>query len=302
MLRLHAEAFAPGHPYTARFENPFSFRKRRESARAHRRGQRCRSARAEGIIPFDQPVGWNIIGTTPVLACDYRRKKPFSAEGRGNGFAISIDRDRVLRHQASGRALEYVCRTAAEDPMIIGMEDFDHGQDGGAVRMPGRSAFRRLVQWTVIVGVPFWSATIEVRACLGNRDRAFDLVSPNAVIAIVRADESALNGARFSIAAPSPCGSDGVRLGAARSRGCRAAWLGGVDVPFLMNNRSTMVGKELWPGLGAQAEAEALESAKDVSGLLAWPGRRARSIPPGERALRVILRRRTTGSPKRGIL
>ena len=29
------------------------------------------------IIPFDQPCGWNIIGTTPILACDYRKKNPF---------------------------------------------------------------------------------------------------------------------------------------------------------------------------------------------------------------------------------
>ena len=29
------------------------------------------------IIPFDQPCGWNIIGSTPVLACDYRKEHPF---------------------------------------------------------------------------------------------------------------------------------------------------------------------------------------------------------------------------------
>ncbi len=29
------------------------------------------------IIPFDQPCGWNIIGSTPVLACDYRKEDPF---------------------------------------------------------------------------------------------------------------------------------------------------------------------------------------------------------------------------------
>lgn len=29
------------------------------------------------IIPFDQPCGWNIIGTTPILACDYRKENPF---------------------------------------------------------------------------------------------------------------------------------------------------------------------------------------------------------------------------------
>lgn len=84
IIRIHSQSdyyvymlgFAPGHPYTARFENPFSF-KRRETPGTHSRRQHRGAAGPERHHPFDQPCGWNIIGTTPILACDYRKKNPF---------------------------------------------------------------------------------------------------------------------------------------------------------------------------------------------------------------------------------
>ena len=69
--------FAPGHPYSARFEEPFSF-KRRETARIT---IPVRSVVVQQnlsvLIPFDQPSGWNIIGQTPCEICDYSRQDPF---------------------------------------------------------------------------------------------------------------------------------------------------------------------------------------------------------------------------------
>lgn len=85
IIRIHSGSdyfvymlgFAPGHPYTARFENPFSF-KRRETPRVKIPGGSIVVQLAlSDIIPFDQPCGWNIIGTTPILACDYRKANPF---------------------------------------------------------------------------------------------------------------------------------------------------------------------------------------------------------------------------------
>ena len=85
IVRIHTQSdyyvymlgFAPGHPYTARFENPFSF-KRRSSPRVRiPGGSIVVQLGLSDIIPFDQPCGWNIIGTTPVLACDYRKENPF---------------------------------------------------------------------------------------------------------------------------------------------------------------------------------------------------------------------------------
>ncbi|MDD3218261.1 MAG: 5-oxoprolinase subunit PxpB [Lachnospiraceae bacterium] len=68
---------APGHPYTARFENPFHF-KRRESPRIKIPGN-CLvvAGNQSNMIPFEQPCGWNIVGTLPVDVCDYNRKQPF---------------------------------------------------------------------------------------------------------------------------------------------------------------------------------------------------------------------------------
>lgn len=85
LIRMHSSheyyvymlGFAPGHAYAARFEEPFHF-KRRETPRVHI------SARSivvqenlSNLIPFDQPCGWNIIGTTPLTICDYTKKDPF---------------------------------------------------------------------------------------------------------------------------------------------------------------------------------------------------------------------------------
>ena len=85
IIRIHSQSdyyvymlgFAPGHPYTARFENPFSF-KRRETPRVKiPAGSIVVQLGLSDIIPFEQPCGWTIIGTTPLLACDYRKDNPF---------------------------------------------------------------------------------------------------------------------------------------------------------------------------------------------------------------------------------
>ena len=69
--------FAPGHPYSARFEEPFSF-KRRDTARL-RIPERSVVVQLNlsDLIPFEQPCGWNIIGSTPVTICDYKKEDPF---------------------------------------------------------------------------------------------------------------------------------------------------------------------------------------------------------------------------------
>lgn len=69
--------FAPGHPYSARFEEPFSF-KRRETARINIPARSVVvQQNLSGLIPFDQPCGWNIIGSTPLTICDYKKEDPF---------------------------------------------------------------------------------------------------------------------------------------------------------------------------------------------------------------------------------
>lgn len=69
--------FAPGHPYSARFEEPFSF-KRRETARINIPARSVVvQQNLSDLIPFDQPCGWNIIGSTPLTICDYNKEDPF---------------------------------------------------------------------------------------------------------------------------------------------------------------------------------------------------------------------------------
>lgn len=85
IVRMHSEheyyaymlGFAPGHAYMARFSEPFRF-KRRESPRVRiDAGSIVVQENLSNFIPFDQPCGWNIIGTTPLKICDYKRQDPF---------------------------------------------------------------------------------------------------------------------------------------------------------------------------------------------------------------------------------
>lgn len=85
LIRMHSSheyysymlGFAPGHPYMARFEEPFHF-KRREEPRVKIAAQSIVvMENLSNIIPFEQPCGWNIIGATPVIVCDYTKEDPF---------------------------------------------------------------------------------------------------------------------------------------------------------------------------------------------------------------------------------
>lgn len=85
LIRIHSGhdyyvymlGFAPGHPYTARFAEPFRF-KRRASPRVKAAGGSIVAAEnLSNILPFDQPCGWNIIGHTPVRLCNYDNESPF---------------------------------------------------------------------------------------------------------------------------------------------------------------------------------------------------------------------------------
>lgn len=84
-IRMHSEheyysymlGFAPGHAYMARFEEPFHF-KRRETPRVHIPGRSIvAQLNLSNLIPFGQPCGWNIVGSTPLEICDYQKGDPF---------------------------------------------------------------------------------------------------------------------------------------------------------------------------------------------------------------------------------
>lgn len=85
LIRIHSGhdyyvyllGFAPGHPYTARFAEPFRFKRRATPRVKVAGGSIVAAENLSNILPFDQPCGWNIIGHTPVPLCNYQNESPF---------------------------------------------------------------------------------------------------------------------------------------------------------------------------------------------------------------------------------
>ncbi len=103
--------FAPGHPYMARFERPFSF-KRRESPRVKIPGGSVVAAQnLSNLIPFDQPCGWNILGATPVVICDYQREQPFLVNAGQWVRFIPITEEEYVKIKQQVEQGTYHCKT-----------------------------------------------------------------------------------------------------------------------------------------------------------------------------------------------
>ncbi|MCD8020999.1 MAG: 5-oxoprolinase subunit PxpB [Clostridiales bacterium] len=69
--------FAPGHPYMARFEEPYRFKRRSEPRVNIPARSVVVQLNLSDLIPFDQPCGWNIIGSTPLELYDESKENPF---------------------------------------------------------------------------------------------------------------------------------------------------------------------------------------------------------------------------------
>lgn len=106
--------FAPGHPYSARFEEPFSF-KRRETARINIPARSVVvQQNLSDLIPFDQPCGWNIIGSTPLTICDYKKEDPFlvhAGEWVRYKPVTQAEYDRIRKEDEAGTYKVNVIRT-----------------------------------------------------------------------------------------------------------------------------------------------------------------------------------------------
>ncbi len=102
--------FAPGHAYTARFENPFHF-KRRNTPRVSIPGNCVVVAgNQSNMIPFQQPCGWNIIGALPVDVCDYNRADPFLVHAGDWVRYIPINETEYRQIRKQVLAGSYQCR------------------------------------------------------------------------------------------------------------------------------------------------------------------------------------------------
>lgn len=123
IIRIHSQSdyyvymlgFSPGHPYTARFEHPFSFG-RRSSPRIRIPGGSVVVQREQSnITPFEQPCGWNVIGSTPLLMCDFRHEAPFLLKAGQWVRYVPVDR---YEFQEIKRQVEldcYQCRTSVKE-------------------------------------------------------------------------------------------------------------------------------------------------------------------------------------------
>lgn len=119
IIRIHSGSdyyvymlgFSPGHPYTARFENPFSF-SRRSSPRLRIPGG-CVVVQREqsNITPFEQPCGWNVIGSTPLRMCDYRHKNLFLLQAGQWVRYVPIDRTEFMEIKRQVELDCYECKT-----------------------------------------------------------------------------------------------------------------------------------------------------------------------------------------------
>ena len=123
IIRMHSAhdyyvymlGFAPGHPYSARFAEPFSF-KRRETARVMIPARSVVvQQNLSDLIPFEQPCGWNIIGSTPVEICDYAREDPFLARAGEWVRYIPVDAEEYRRIRAAEEVGSYRVVVHEED-------------------------------------------------------------------------------------------------------------------------------------------------------------------------------------------
>ena len=117
IIRIHTShehyiymlGFSPGHPYSARDEEPFSFG-RRETPRVRIPERSIVVQRnLTNITPFSQPCGWQVIGSTPLDITDYGRSEPFLFEAGDRIKFKAIDRaeyDRIREKEEKRRQAE----------------------------------------------------------------------------------------------------------------------------------------------------------------------------------------------------
>ena len=118
IIRIHSQSdyyvymlgFAPGLPYTARFENPFSFKRRTSPRIRIPGGSVVVQQEQSNITPFDQPCGWNVIGATPLLMCDFRHQTPFLLRAGQWVRYVPIDRTEFVEIKRQVELDCYQCK------------------------------------------------------------------------------------------------------------------------------------------------------------------------------------------------
>jgi len=263
LIRRHTEhpyyvfqlGFSPGHPYMARFEEPFSF-KRRETPRVNiPEHSVVAQTGLTNITPFPQACGWNILGNTPINITDYYREEPFYFKAGDWVRLCPIDRAEYERLKK-----ENVPRP--EPPVLCGEREGILVESPGArttVQDEGRYGYQA---YGVSPAGPMDHRAFHLANLLvGNRhsEAALELTMTgpalrfmeDAMIAVTGADLSPTlektdsrgdrNADKLPMYTPVRVKTGDVLRFGRRKNGCRAyiSVAGGIRVPEVLGSRST---------------------------------------------------------------
>ena len=119
VIRKHSEheyyvymlGFSPGHPYMARFEEPYGFKRRSQPRVSIPARSVVVQLNLSDFIPFEQPCGWNIIGSTPLELYDGKKENPFLLEAGDWVKHVPVAQEEYEMIRAQVLAGIYVLRT-----------------------------------------------------------------------------------------------------------------------------------------------------------------------------------------------
>ena len=255
---IYMLGFSPGHPYSARDEEPFSFG-RRETPRVRIPERSVVVQRnLTNITPFSQPCGWQVIGSTPLDITDYRRNKPFLFEAGDRLKFKAIDRaeyDRIRekeekRRQAEKESVEAIFGDSSADLEILSpglmttvQDDGRFGYQAYGVSPAGPMDARAFHLADLLAGNAQNTAALEL--CVTGPEIR---VNKNTTVALCGADFGMkIDG----VPVPSYAGLP-VQKGqvisftpAKRGRYGYLAFRGGIYVPEVMGSRATLMKNQL---------------------------------------------------------
>lgn len=266
IIRIHTSyehyiymlGFSPGHPYSARDKEAFSFG-RRETPRVSIPERSVVVQRnLTNITPFSQPCGWQVIGSTPLDITDYGRNEPFLFEAGDRLKFKAIDRaeyDRIRekeekRRQAEKENAEAIFGDGPADLEILSpglmttvQDDGRFGYQAYGVSPAGPMDARAFHLADLLAGNAQNTAALEL--CVTGPEIR---VNTNTTVALCGADF----GMRIDgVPVPSYAGVP-VQKGqvisftpARRGRYGYLAFRGGIYVPEVMGSRATLMKNQL---------------------------------------------------------
>ena len=305
--------FSPGHPYMARKEEPFSF-KRRETPRvdipAH---SVVVQTNLTNITPFHQPSGWNIIGSTPLNITDYSRDIPFFFSAGDRVRLKPVDKneyDRIKKEWDNTANEAETCSskpgfTVEQPGALTTIQDEGRlGYQASGVSPAGPMDHKAFHLANILAGNRMTVPGLEI-TLIGPTLR----FSKETVIAITGADLTPrVNGADVPMYTALRV-SEGDVLGfGARKNGCRAyvAFAGGIDEPKIMGSCATDLKNGLGGFKGRALKAGDMIALADAG----MPEARMTKLPPEllkekydekEIVLRVVLGPQDDRFTKKGI-